>query len=74
MQSNTYPPLHIKVEIAEDGTFCGQLIEYPAIISIGDTMEILEDNIRIAIREQAESLEEWVKEGKIENIRTLTFV
>ncbi|MEM1135020.1 MAG: hypothetical protein AAGI07_04210 [Bacteroidota bacterium] len=73
-QHTTFPRFHMTVEIAEDRTYCGQLIECPAIISVGDTLEELQGNIKIGFAEYSDVVEQWVRKGKLkQTIESLTF-
>ena len=38
------------VEEGENGNYVGQIVEYPAVLSQGKTIEKLEDNLRDALK------------------------
>ena len=38
------------VEEGENGYYVGQIVEYPAVLSQGKTIEELEDNLRDALK------------------------
>jgi predicted RNase H-like HicB family nuclease len=42
--------LTMMIEKGENGYFCGQIVEYPAALSQGKTIEELENNLKDALK------------------------